>query len=352
MLRRLITRLFRKQSSPASEGTAMKAIPVEVDYRSMMEHSLDMICHVRLINGKIKFTYTSPACGELLGWSCEEFLGLSAADIFTNESMAIIGADIAKIKSGFRTSSVLVEAVRKDGQHIWLENKVRVIEGETAGVTTVIVSMRDVTERKSLQDRLEKQAMMDGLTGISNRRAFGETLEREWNRAVRTGGPLSLVMIDVDRFKLMNDAYGHQVGDECLRAVAVALRMAVKRSTDFVARYGGEEFVALLPGTDMAGAAIVAHEIREAVEGLRFPHAETSGGVVTVSCGVSTGNVKAGSLVITPEILINSADIALYKAKLNGRNRVNISLALSADWLGSSPLEGAVPELVTTDSHD
>ena len=324
----------------------------EVDYLSMMEHSLDMICHVRLRKGKIEFTYTSPAVEEMLGWSCEEFLELSPADIFTAEAMSIIGADIAKLRSGFMTSSVVVEAVRKDGQPIWLENKVRVIEEEIAGVMTVIVSMRDVTERKSLHDQLQKEAMMDGLTGIPNRRAFDEALEREWNRAVRTGLPLSLVMIDVDHFKLMNDTYGHQVGDDCLRAVAEAMRRAVKRSTDFVARYGGEEFAAVLPGTDMAGAALVAHEIREAVEGLRIAHAEASGGVVTVSCGVSTGIVKSGCVAITPEFLISSADMALYKAKRNGRNRVDISLALTADWVSSSLLEGGVPALVTGKSQD
>jgi diguanylate cyclase (GGDEF)-like protein/PAS domain S-box-containing protein len=320
-----VTRLidFFHSADAAAPVIRTLTTPV-VDYRALTEASLDMICHVQLTNGNIKFTYTSSACPDIVGWSCEELLELSPADLFTEESMVIIGADVAKIRAGHHSSSVVVEAICKDGRNVWLENKVRVLNEESEGVMTVIVSMRDVTERKLLQDQLAQQAMFDGLTGIHNRRAFDEAIARESRIALRDGLPLSLILIDIDHFKLLNDHYGHQLGDDCLRAVASSIRASVKRSQDFVARYGGEEFAALLPATDMAGAAIVANEIRAAVEDLKIPNAGnvSAGRVITVSCGVSTSLCRRGGTVELPAGLVSVADSALYKAKSKGRNCV------------------------------
>lgn len=182
---------------------------------------------------------------------------------------------------------------------------------------------------RELQVELEKKnaelarlSARDGLTGILNRRSFDELLPKEFNRAVRDNKPLALILIDIDHFKLFNDNYGHQGGDDCLRKVAQELDRVVQRSSDFVARYGGEEFAVVLPGTDCQGAEVVAESLCLAVERLGIVHEYSSAADhVTISAGIS---------VIMPDKrksaaeLVAVADKALYKAKEEGRNRYYI----------------------------
>ena len=165
--------------------------------------------------------------------------------------------------------------------------------------------------------KLEALSYTDGLTGIANRRSFDRMLAREWNRGMRAGTPLALVMLDVDLFKNFNDQYGHLVGDGCLQALAKALLHAARRAGDSVARYGGEEFVALLPDTSLADALETARHIQKEIWSLALPHADTPPGIVTVSLGVSN---LVPSRQNTPEDLIRGADSALYRAKQSGRN--------------------------------
>lgn len=139
-----------------------------------------------------------------------------------------------------------------------------------------------------LTDNLKQQSNIDGLTQIANRRVFDETLHREWLRSRRLKAPLSLIMCDIDHFKLYNDTYGHQAGDLCLQKVAQALRGATKRPEDLAARYGGEEFVIILPETSFAGAIVVAEQVREAVESLRIRHISSKVAKhVTISLGIA-----------------------------------------------------------------
>jgi len=167
---------------------------------------------------------------------------------------------------------------------------------------------------------LKKLSSLDGLTGIANRRSFDEMLQKEWNRAMRSEKTIGLIMLDIDFFKLYNDHYGHQGGDDCLKKVAGGLASAIHRDADFLARYGGEEFSAILPDTDLEGAVKVAEEMRLAVQDLKIEHAKSKvADTVSISIGVSTMVPQRGS---DPEILIAAADQALYKAKEEGRNRV------------------------------
>ncbi len=167
---------------------------------------------------------------------------------------------------------------------------------------------------------LQKLSSLDGLTGIANRRSFDEILQKEWNRAMRGEKSIGLIMIDIDFFKLYNDHYGHQGGDDCLKKVAKCLEAAMHRETDFLSRYGGEEFSSVLPDTDFKGAFKVAEEMRLALNDLKIEHAKSKvSDIVSISSGVSAVTPLQGA---DPEVLIAAADQALYKAKEDGRNRV------------------------------
>lgn len=167
--------------------------------------------------------------------------------------------------------------------------------------------------------RLEAMSNTDSLTGIANRRNFDSTLAQEWNRALRAGRPLALIMLDVDHFKHYNDHYGHVAGDDCLKALAQTLVKAERRAGRLVARYGGEEFVALMPETTQDEALAAAGRIQEHVWELALPHAETEPGIVTVSLGAVS---MVPTMERTPDFLLRQADAALYRAKSQGRNQV------------------------------
>lgn len=188
----------------------------------------------------------------------------------------------------------------------------------------VVARVRTQLRLKALSDALRRAALVDGLTGVANRRRFDEQLQIECDRALRTGEPLSLLMIDVDHFKRYNDRYGHPAGDACLRDVAQAIQGMVRRPADQVARYGGEEFVMLLPHTDLAGAAHLGERVVEAVAALRIPHeGSLPDRVVTVSVGVATARCNADGTCTpaSPAALVRAADQALYAAKAAGRGR-------------------------------
>jgi two-component system chemotaxis family response regulator WspR len=169
---------------------------------------------------------------------------------------------------------------------------------------------------------LERLTSVDGLTGISNRRYFNEYIEREWNRAMRSQIPLSILLIDVDHFKQYNDTYGHIAGDEVLRKVAQTMSQACRRSADLAARYGGEEFVVTFPETPATDIRHLGERLCEAVEALQIPHSASSAGkYVTISVGAATTIPQMGEAVVS---LIDAADKALYEAKKSGRNRIVI----------------------------
>ncbi len=176
--------------------------------------------------------------------------------------------------------------------------------------------------KESIQE-LQRLSALDGLTGIANRRLFDQRLEQEWQRAMRNGSEITLLLIDIDFFKKYNDSYGHQAGDNCLRTVAMAVGALLKRSADLAARYGGEEFAVLLPETSRHGGERVAEKIQAEIARLCLKHrASNVSDQVTLSIGVATIRPHRQS---APFELIAAADKALYRAKDEGRNRIEAS---------------------------
>lgn len=207
----------------------------------------------------------------------------------------------------------------KPVSEIVLKAKVRAMQRIAQMRFSLLVLTRKLDEANRELTRL---STADGLTGIANRRRFDETLLKEWRRCARDERPLSLLLIDVDFFKPFNDNYGHQVGDECLKAVARTLAQTLHRPSDLAARYGGEEFGVILPDTDEAGALAVAESLRMAVQSLDITHRFSAvAPVVTISIGIACVTPPRGN---EPGFirLLKQADEALYQAKTSGRNQV------------------------------
>lgn len=182
--------------------------------------------------------------------------------------------------------------------------------------------VRNHVELKQMRDTLLALAATDGLTGLANRRRFDEALQTECKRLSRMRAALSLIMIDVDYFKLYNDTYGHVAGDTCLRALADVLRSSMGRAPDLAARYGGEEFACILPETTLAGAVAVAERIQAGVALLHIEHrGSPTSPIVTLSCGVVCVNAVPA---FVPTEIVAAADAALYEAKAGGRNRIGL----------------------------
>lgn len=236
----------------------------------------------------------------------------------------------------------IIEALRKRGRIKNLEAKLRtkdnrllciLVNAEIAedhGRQFALFSSHNITpirqadqmcatlEQKA--ENMHKLAYLDGLTGLPNRRRFDESIMLEWRRCARKKKPLTFFLIDVDHFKLYNDLYGHQAGDDCLYAIGQALNGQANRPEDLVCRYGGEEFCCILPETGLEGGIHVAIRMQKAVNQLGISHADSPiSPIVTISIGCASCIPSRSAL---PEELIQDADKNLYKAKLKGRNRI------------------------------
>ncbi|MEH2349676.1 MAG: diguanylate cyclase [Nostoc sp.] len=198
-----------------------------------------------------------------------------------------------------------------------LQTSFETLEQRVEERTAELVIAKEKVE--DTNQKLEQLVNLDGLTQVANRRCFDVRLQAEWKRLAREQQPLSLILCDVDKFKLYNDYYGHLGGDDCLITIAQTMQQIVYRPADLVARYGGEEFSVLLPNTDLVGAIAVAESIQQAIHDRAIPHAQSDvKDIITLSLGISS---VIPTCDIKPHTLILSADQALYNAKHKGRDR-------------------------------
>ena len=202
----------------------------------------------------------------------------------------------------------------------WQNLDIDLLKQFSSQIAIAIQQAQLYEQLKIANQELYRLASLDGLTLLANRRKFDQFLTQEWRRMARDNQPLSLILCDVDCFKLYNDTYGHQAGDDCLRQVARAMNTTISRPGDLVARYGGEEFAIILPNTDQTTALSIAENLRLTIKNQAIPHSKSPiAKIVSLSLGVST---LIPRLETPPETLIATADKALYQAKQQGRDRV------------------------------
>lgn len=233
-------------------------------------------------------------------------------------------ASINDVLEGRSTSHKLeYRMLHKEGGIRWILDQAKIVERDAQGKPVRMCGTHtDVTARKALEEELTRQAHMDYLTGVCNRRYFMERAELELHRANRYGSQLSLLMLDIDHFKLINDRYGHKVGDLVLKTLAEVCHNAL-RDIDIFGRMGGEEFAVLLPETESARAVEVAERLRLSVESADLP----LDGNLSVKIHVSIGVASMISPNDNIDVLLHRADTALYEAKNSGRNRVCVTLS-------------------------
>ena len=317
--------------------------PTEVDHGfalSLMDHLviptfvLDMHCRVLFWNR---------ACEHLTGVSAAQVVGTTnhwrgfyserrpcLADLIVQDRTTEIHA----LYSEYTTASDPFYGLYAEnwcvmshvGTRLYLGINAGPIYSEAGELIAVVETLRDMTLQKQAQLALQKLASQDGLTSVANRRCFYDTLDTEWRRTKRESQPLSLLMLDVDRFKNYNDAYGHQAGDECLKIIAKTMAEQMQRASDTVARYGGEEFAVILPNIPFNELLTIADNLRETIGSLPLPFPESAAGHVTVSIGGATVFPSANGNSAT---LVAAADAALYQAKHEGRNRSVVTEVLA-----------------------
>ncbi len=303
----------------------------EERFRFMAETTGDVLYRLRY--NSMTYDYLSPSICKLTGYSPIEIKTLGFSNLVMgiespgeeNLSPEVISRNRLEGNIGEFMADYLIRT--KSGDLKWVGDHSFPWKDEQGKLVGSVGILSDITKRKLAEDALKERnqelqrlATQDGLTHLANRRRFDEFISQEWRRMKREEAPISLILCDIDHFKLYNDSFGHQAGDACLQTIAQVLRESANRPTDLAARYGGEEFAVVLSNTSAGGAVHVAEAIRLEVQKLQISHSHNfEGGCLTLSCGVSS---MIPSDEISPVPLITLADEGLYRAKRQGRNRV------------------------------
>jgi diguanylate cyclase (GGDEF)-like protein/PAS domain S-box-containing protein len=320
----------------------------EARYRLLSDNIADIVI---LLDGHGTLLYVSPSVEPVLGLRGSDLIGKSCFDLVHPDDKELVLA-ATRPDDPHSTNTVAFRIARADQSMAWVEINFKLAsEQDNHEQTKFVGVIRDVTQRKLMEDeltslnsRLARLATTDGLTGLSNRRTFDGFLHREY--AARD--TISVLLFDIDNFKGYNDSYGHQAGDECLKAVARVIADATSNTPGMSARYGGEEFIIVLPDVSEADALRVAEAVRLTVRALGVRNSASSRGYVTVSVGVST---KTES-IFDEAMLVGDADLALYEAKRQGRNQSFASSALKHTFVESAPLQFSLDADSIYSDHD
>jgi diguanylate cyclase (GGDEF)-like protein/PAS domain S-box-containing protein len=310
----------------------------ELKYRTVADNTRDWEFW-QAPNGE--FIYTSPSCIHITGRSADEFTNQMhlLEEIIHPDDLLVFQTHQNHITTEKTVEEIEFRIIRPDRSIVWINHICQPVFDDHGNYLGARGSNRDITRRKQMDIALEQahtqmhnhifeieklheelriQAMHDSLTNLYNRRYLSEALERELKRAKRERKSVSIIIMDLDRFKRINDTYGHQVGDKFLKAIADLLKTHT-RGSDIACRYGGEEFLLVLPGTDKKDAYLRAEQLRLECQKIRIPH-ENKELLITISMGVATFPTHAK---ITDDLLVK-ADKALYTSKHSGRNTVSI----------------------------
>jgi len=288
-------------------------------YRSLVENSYDLISE---IDSQGNVVYVSPSCCELIKYSPEDMIGRPVADFIHTEDRQMMIVMLQKILKD-KGRDLVYRVVSKDGDTYWLEGTGKAYRTATGEVRVVFVS-RDISARKRFEEKILHQAFYDPLTELPNRMLFNDRLTMAIAHAKRNQKKLGVFFLDLDRFKIINDTLGHDLGDQFLKKVAERLKSCV-RAEDTVARMGGDEFTLLLASIDEKVAGLVAQKILNAMS--KPFSLENYDLYITVSIGIAI-YPKDG---LTPETLLKNADVAMYQAKTAGKNRYKFYQPLMSD---------------------
>jgi diguanylate cyclase (GGDEF)-like protein/PAS domain S-box-containing protein len=321
--------------SRAADGKPLRAIgthtdiskqkQTETDLRLSEERFRQSFDHAAvgkaLVSTEGRFMQVNESLCNLLGYSAEELLQKTFQEITYPDDLEADLQYVRELMEGKRQFYRMEKRyIHKDGHPVWILLNGSRVAAPDGKVLYFIAQILDISEQRALMEKLALQARNDSLTGLNNRRYFLERCEEELNRTVRSEKAMSLLMLDIDHFKKVNDTYGHKSGDQVLIQLAEIMRHTL-RTIDIIGRYGGEEFVVLLPETDAGAAMEIAERLRVNVAESAFVLEAGMPLKVTVSIGVSS--LTAGQTNI--DIMINAADGALYRAKNTGRNMVMLA---------------------------
>ena len=292
---------------------AIKLQESEHKFRTLAESITESMW---MMDSDFNLTYVNPANETLTGYSSEEAMSLTLTQRFPPETIAIIKQMLLKRDDpSFNETVIEADLLRKDGTRRTCLFRVSILRDEFGKYFGTIGTSADITEKKKAEQELIKLATTDSLTGAYNRRYFLDRLQHEMVRSRRYHTPLSIIMLDIDHFKKINDTYGHPAGDTAIVTLVKRVTDCLRKS-DFMGRLGGEEFCLMLPDTDSGSALLMAERVRSLIEDCNITHE-----FLTFKMTVSLGIAELGP-DDTDQSIMSHVDLALYESKNSGRNRV------------------------------